>query len=442
MQITETVNEGLKREFKVVIAASEIDDKVGAKLTAIAKEVRLPGFRPGKAPMNVVKSRFGNAALGEVLNEALQDSSVQALNERALKPAVQPKIDLVGEWKPGLDLQYTLAVEVLPEVVPGDFSAIEIEREVFEPDDAEVTESLDRLAEAQTSYAKVERAAAKGDAVLIDFVGKLNGVAFPGGAAKDHQLVLGSNSFVGTFEDQLIGAQAGDKKTLSVTFPEPYGNAELAGKTTEFEVDVKEVREAKKPAVDEDFAKSMGLENLEALKKTMRERIGRDYGALARNKLKRNLLDRLAAMHDFPVPGGMVELEFQQIWTQVDAERKRAGSEAAEAGKSEDEAKADYRVIAERRVRLGLLLSEVGRRNNIQVGQDEVNRAIAQQAARFPGQERQIYEYFQKTPEAQANLRAPLFEEKVVDFVLELAKVKDRKVSRDELLKDPEEAKA
>jgi len=438
MQVTETVSEGLKREYKIVISAKDIDDKVNARLGDIARQANLPGFRPGKAPLAVVKGRFGQAALGEVLNEALQSSSQQAMQERALKPALQPKLE-VGAYAPGKDLEYTLAVEILPDIVPGDFSAIVLERLVCEADDKEVDGSIERIAADQTSYEKADRKAEKSDAVLIDFVGKVDGVAFEGGAAKDHQLVLGSSSFVEGFEDQLLGAAAGDKRVVKITFPKAYANDKLAGKGAEFDVEVKEVRAAKKPKIDDDFAKGLGLENLEALKKAVREQIGKEYVSVARTRLKRSLLDKLSDSHDFAVPPGMVDLEFGHVWGQVEADMKRTGVETPEPGKSLDEAKAEYRKISERRVRLGLLLSEVGRKNNIQVGQEEINRAIAEQARRFPGQEKQVFEYFSKSPEAQASLRAPLFEEKVVDFVLEIAKVTDKKVSKDELFEQAED---
>lgn len=439
MQVTETVSQGLKREYKIVISAKDIDEKVNAKLGDIARQANLPGFRPGKAPLAVVKGRFGQAALGEVLNDALQSSSQQAMQERALRPALQPKLE-VGAYAPGKDLEYTLAIEILPEIVPGDFSALTLERWVCEADDDEVNQSVDRIASEQTSYEKAERKAEKGDALLIDFVGRTGGEAFPGGSAKDHQLVLGSNSFVTGFEDQLIGAAAGDKRMVKITFPKEYGNDKLAGADAEFEVDVKEVRAPKKPKIDDDFAKGLGLDNLEALKKAVREQIGKEYASVARARLKRSLLDKLSEGHDFDVPAGMVDLEFQHVWTQVEADMKRTGVETPEPGKSVDDAKTEYRKIAERRVRLGLLLSEVGRKNNIQVGQEEVNRAIAEQARRFPGQERQIFEYFSKSPEAQAQLRAPLFEEKVVDFVLEIAKVTEKKVSKSDLFKEAEDS--
>lgn len=435
MQVTETVSEGLKREYKIVIAAKDIDDKVNAKLGDIARQANLPGFRPGKAPLSVVKGRFGQAALGEVLNDALQTSSQQAMQERALRPALQPKLE-VGAYAPGKDFEYTLAVEILPEIVPGDFTAISLERLVCEADDAEVDQSIERIAAEQTTYEKAERKAEKGDALLMDFVGRVGGEAFPGGSAKDHQLVLGSNSFVEGFEEQLIGAAAGDKQTVKITFPKEYGNDKLAGQAAEFEVEVKEVRAAKKPKVDDDFAKGLGLDNLEALKKAVRDQIGKEYASVARARLKRGLLDKLSEGHDFDVPPGMIDLEFQHVWGQVEADMKRTGVETPEPGKSIDDAKAEYRKISERRVRLGLLLSEVGRKNNIQVGQEEINRAISEQARRFPGQEKQVFEYFSKSQEAQASLRAPLFEEKVVDFVLEIAKIADKKVSKDDLFKE------
>jgi trigger factor len=443
MQITETSADGLKREFKVVIAAADIAQKVDARLSEIGRNVRLPGFRPGKVPMSMLKKRYGAHVMGEVLEQAVGDSSAQAMRERGLRPALQPKIEIVS-FEEGADLEYKMNVELLPDITPAPLGEIELERLKPEIADSEVDRQLERIAENNRKTTPVDRPAESGDAVVIDFVGRVGGVEFPGGKGENHTLRLGSNQFIAGFEDQLVGAKAGEKRVVKVSFPQEYGNEELAGKEAEFEVDVKEVRALEPATVDEDLAQRIGFDSLDELRKTVREQLERDFAQLARQKLKRRVLDALAERHDFPVPSGMVDLEFETIWKQLEEERKRNPESASEdAGKSEDELKAEYRKIAERRVRLGLLLSEIGRQNNIQVTNEEVNRAIVQEARRFPGQERKVVEFYRNNPDALANLRAPIYEDKVIDFIVEMAKVTDKPVSPEELLKpEPEEEQA
>jgi trigger factor len=440
MQITETNAEGLKREFKVVVASSDIEQKVLDKLVEIGRSVRLPGFRPGKVPMPVLRKRYGPSIMGEVLEATVSDSSEQAMREHGLRPAMQPKVEIVS-FKEGADLEYKLAVELLPEITPVDFAELELERQRPEIPDDEIEKALKRIAQPHRKSEVVERPAATGDVAVIDFVGSVDGKEFPGGSAKGHELELGSGRFIPGFEEQLVGAAAGEHRTVKVTFPAEYGSEELAGKDAEFSVDVQSVKALKDANIDDELATELGLESLEALKKAVREQLEREYGGVARQRLKRSLLDLLAAKHDFPVPPGMVDLEFETIWKQFQEAREANKDEVAdEAGKSEDELKSDYRVIAERRVRLGLLLSEVGRSNAITVTQDEVNRALGEEARRHPGYEKQVIEFYRKNPEALANLRAPLFEDKVVDFIVEMAKVTDRPVSIEELLRPEDEA--
>ncbi|QQP92140.1 trigger factor [Skermanella sp. TT6] len=441
MQITETSADGLKREYKVVIPAQEIETKVNSRLQELGKTLRIPGFRPGKVPMPIVKQRYAQSVMGEVLEAAVNDSSQQAIDERGLRPALQPKIQ-VTSFSEGGNLEYDMAVELLPDIEPVDFSTIELERVVAEVDDKQVDETLERLSKSSRDSQPVteERPARNGDILVIDFAGTVDGEAKPGMDAKDHRLELGSNSFVGTFEEQLVGSKPGDHRTVTVTFPENYAAAELQGKEAVFEVDVKEIREPAPAVIDDEFAKKFGADDLAALKQMIKDRIGQDYAGISRSKVKRTLLDKLADTHSFEVPAGMVEIEFETIWKRLQEELKRGGPDAEEAGKSEDELKAEYRGIAERRVRLGLLLSEVGRRNNIQVTQDELNRALITEAQRYPGQEREVFEFFRSNPRAIDNLRAPLFEDKVIDFILELAKVNEKTVSVEELVRDPDES--
>lgn len=439
MNITETSNEGLKRSFRVVITAQEIAEKKAARLEEVRRTVQLPGFRPGKVPASVVEKRYGGSILAEVLEESLQATSHEALTERGLRPALQPKIE-VEKYEDGGDLAFSMVVELLPEIEPGDLSVIELSRPVADVADDKVLESVTRIAEASKTSQPVteDRAAANGDVVVIDFDGSVDGEKKPGMKGDGYELELGSGSFIPGYEEQLIGVKAGEHRTVTVSFPAEYHAAELAGKEAVFEVDVKELRTPTTPEINDDFAKSVGLSDLEELKKMVRERIEREYAGVSRQRVKRQLLDKLAETHSFAVPEGMVEIEFSGIWERLQQEIKD-GNAPEDAAKSEDELKTEYRAIAERRVRLGLLLAEVGRRNNIEVTQDELNRAVIQEARRFPGQERQVFEFFKNTPHAVENLRAPIFEEKVVDFILELAKVSDTSVSVDELMRDPDE---
>jgi len=443
MQVTEISNDGLKREFKVTIQSSDLQTKVDHRLEELGRTVNLPGFRPGKVPMPVLRKRFGTSVMGEVLERAVSDSSYQAMGERGLRPAMQPKIEITS-FAEGKDLEYKMAVELLPEIKPMDFKELTLERLKVEPSEAEVTKAIERLAEAgrQTEKVSEDRATAKGDVLLIDFVGKVDGKEFAGGAAKDHKLELGSNQFIAGFEDQLIGHKPGTTTDINVTFPKEYGNAELAGKPAVFTVTVREIHRKLPVTVDEALAKKIGFEDLPSLRKAVGEQIGKEFARAARARLKRQLLDKLAEKHSFTVPQGMVDIEFENIWKSVEEARKRGDDDPTIKGKSDDQLKADFKGISERRVRLGLLLSEVGRVNNLQVSEEEVNRSLIEEARRFPGQERKIIEYYRSQPEALAQLRAPLFEDKVVDFILEMASVTEKSVTPEELTRDDDEAKA
>jgi trigger factor len=439
MQITETNAEGLKREFTVTVASTDIEQKMKDRLSEIGRTIRLPGFRPGKVPMPVLRKRYGASVMGEVLEKAVSDSSAQAMREHNLRPAMQPKIEIVS-FKEGTDLEYKMAIELLPEIKPVDFSQLQLERLRPEIPEAEIDKAIQRIAEPNRKTELVDRPAASGDIAVIDFVGTVDGKAFPGGSAQGHSLELGSGRFIPGFEDQLIGAKSGEHRDVKVTFPAEYGSEELAGKDAEFAVEVKEVREKQPLAIDDDMAKELGFDALDGLRKAVREQLEREYGGIARQRLKRSLLDQLAAKHDFPVPPGMVDLEFDTIWKQFQEAREQNKDDVTEeAGKSDDELKAEYRAIAERRVRLGLLLSEVGRVNAITVNQDEVSRALSEEARRHRGYEKQVVEFYRNNPEALANLRAPIFEDKVVDFITEMATVTDKAVAIEDLLKPENE---
>ncbi|MDY0874217.1 trigger factor [Dongia rigui] len=429
MQVTETLNQGLKREYKIAVPAAALREKVDGKLNELSHKLKIPGFRPGKVPMSLLKQRYEQSVMGEVLEESVQQSSQQLMTERNLRPAGQPKVELVGEFKDGADLEFSVAMEVIPEVTPMDFTTVSLERVGVEVPETEVEESLKRIAKRQRASDPVDDAAANGDIVVIDFVGSIDGVEFEGGKADGHHLELGSGQFIPGFEEQLVGAKKGDKKTVKVTFPAEYGNSDLAGKEASFGVTVQEVRRLKDVPVDDELAKSLGLTDLAELKKQARERIEKEYGAVARARVKRKLLDVLADNHNFTLPESLVEAEFGAIWQQIEADMKADRLDEEDKGKSEEVLKKEYRDIAERRVKLGLLLSEVGRQNNIQVPNEELSRALIQEAQRYPGQQQQVIEYYQRSPEALNQLRAPLYEEKVVDYILERAKVSERKVS-------------
>lgn len=436
MQVTETKNEGLSREFTVRILAGDIAEKVDARLVEVGKEVTIPGFRPGKVPAGILKQRYGKAVIGEVLEAAVQDSSSQAIAERGLTPAMQPKIIDFTEYEDGKDLEYKMQVELMPEFEPTDFSSIQLEKITVKVADKEVDEALQRLAAQNRVAEPVEKArkAKNGDVVVIDFVGSVDGVEFPGGAGKDFNLELGSNQFIPGYEEQLVGAKPGDKVDVKVTFPEDYNAPELAGKEASFDVTVTELREYKESAIGDDTATNMGFENLAKLREAVESNLEREYAAMSRTSLKRRLLDKLSELHDFEVPGGMVDAEFQAIWQQFEQAREQGQIDEDDVDKSDDELKVDYQAIAERRVRLGLLLNEVGRRNGVEISAEEVNRAIMTEAQRYRGQEREVVEHYQKNPQARAELQAPLFENKVVDFVLELAKITEKAGSMEDLI--------
>jgi trigger factor len=440
MQITQTNSDGLKHDFTVVVEAAEIEKRVTERLTTVGADIKLPGFRPGKVPMGILRQRFGKSVMGEVLEQTVNETSQKALDENDLRPAQQPKIEIT-KFDEGEDLEFTLEVEVMPEIKPMDFSKLKLEKLVAEVEEDKVAEALEQIAGQQKSFEKISgsRKSKSGDALLIDFLGKVDNVPFDGGAAEGHQLELGSNSFIPGFEEQLIGTKAGDEVAVKVTFPENYGSEELAGKDAVFDVKVHEIQEAADVKIDDDFATKLGLDNLDALKEAVKSRIADEYAQMSRQTLKRSMLDALAEEHHFEVPPGMKEGEFNSIWEQFTKELEQNEQKLEDQDQSEEELRAEYSDIADRRVRLGLLLAEVGRINNIEVSQDEVNQAMLAQARAYPGQEQQIFQMFQERPEMQAQLRAPIFEDKVVDFIAELATVSEKTVSVDDLMKDPDE---
>lgn len=440
MQIEELLIDGLKHEYKVTVPAKDLDARLDAILTEFRATANIKGFRPGKAPLSLLKRMHGDRAQGQVLSETMQETSAKLFEEKNLKPAMRPEVDMVNEFESGKDLEYKLTVEVLPEIDVDGFKAPKLERWVAEVDEAAIDGFVERIASQQKSFKKAAKTtkAKEGDAVLINYVGRVDGVEFPGGAGEDFQLELGSGMFIPGFEDQLVGAKAGEEKVVTVTFPEEYQAEDLAGKEAEFTVTVSEVRKPAEAEINDDLAKNMGFDDLAGLRESVKGQLEADNNSLTRAHLKRGLLDALADEYSFDVPAGMVDLEFRQIWEQIKRDAINSGEAKPEEfdgmeEPADKEEAAEFRGIAERRVRLGLLLSEIGVKNDVQVNQEEVNKRIIEEARRFPGQEAQVFEYFQSNEEARAQLRAPIFEEKVVDFVLESAELKDKKVSRDDL---------
>jgi trigger factor len=439
MQVTELSAEGLKREYKVVVPADEIESRVAKRLDELRQTIRMPGFRPGKVPVSLLRKQYGRSVMGEVLEQAVNQGSQRAISEHELRPALQPKIE-VTSFDEGANLEFTMAVEVLPAVPAVDLRAIELTRLSAEVTDEAVAERLKAFARRFQEFAPPAepRPAREGDRLIISFEGRIEGEPFEGGKAEDLPLVLGSGFMIPGFEDRLIGSSAGDEVTVEVNFPADFPKPELAGKPASFTVQIKDLAEPQPLELDDELAKRQGFEGLDALNKAIRDSVEREYAQIGRLRLKRALLDHLAERYQFEVPPGMVELEFDAIWKQLQDELGRSRSQQ-DAGKSEDELRAEYRAIADRRVRLGLLLSEVGRANELRVEQAELNAAITAQASRYPGDEQKVIDYFRRTPQAQEQLRAPLYEDKVVDFILQMASVAEQKVSPEELLRDPDD---
>ena len=440
MEVIQTAADGLKREFKITVDAKDIEIRMDARLEEMRRTANLPGFRPGKVPVSMLRKRYGNALRGEILEQVVTESSAQAVSEKNLRPAMQPSIK-VTEFEPGGNLEYDMSIEVMPEITLGDFSKIKLSRPVVEIAKNDITEMLDRMAAGERNFVPLAkpRKAKPSDSLVIDFVGTVDGVEFAGGSAKDHTLELGANAFIEGFEDQLVGAKAGDHVTVKVDFPENYGNKDLAGKAAVFEVDVKEIQERQAVALDDAFAQSRGFDDLDAMRVMARDSMRKDYAGVTRAQIKRALLDKLSELYDFDVPPSMVDAEFEAIWKHLLEDREKNEIDPSDVGRDDDELREEYRAIAERRVRLGLLLSEVGRVRNISIETDELNRAVMERAKSLPGQEEQIVKHYRDNPQALDELRAPLYEEKVVDLIIAEATVTDKTVTVEELMNAPEE---
>ena len=451
MQVTETSTDGLKRTLKVVVGAGELNERFTSRLDEVKDTIQIRGFRRGKVPVGHIKKVYGRSLMAEVLQDLVEKSSKQALTDRQERPAMQPEIafsedkDEIERVMDGkADLAYTMSFEVLPKIELVDFSTLKLEREVVEVDDETIDKAVADLGERNVNFEVEEgRAAVEGDQVKIDFAGSIDGTPFEGGTGEDMEVVLGRGGFIPGFEDGLKGAKAGDEPTIKAVFPAEYQVAELAGKEASFATKVKSVAKPVKPEINEEFAKGFGLDSLEALRNVMRERIQGEFTEFSRTKIKRALLDLLDKAHDsIALPEALVHQEFDQIWGQVTNALQQSGKTFEEEGKTEESARAEYRGLAERRVRLGLVLAEIGEKAKVEITQEELRNALFREARRFPGQERMVYEYFEKTPGAVQQLRAPIYEDKVVDHILGEAKPTDKKVTREELLKMPDDGEA
>jgi trigger factor len=436
MQTVETLNEGLKRAYTLTIAAKDIEGRVDAELKRVAPQVKLPGFRPGKVPANLVRKMHGPALLQDALNTSIQEGIQALIAEQQLRPAVQPSVELADSYEPGKDAELKVELEILPQVPAPAIEGLTLEKLTVPADDAVIDEQLQKFADQSKRWNDTEEgyAAQMGDLVTVDFVGKtMDGVAFEGGTGSDMAVELGAGRLIPGFEEQTVGVKAGDERQITVTFPEDYQAKDLAGKDATFDLVVKSVKTAGEATIDEELAKNLGLESLEQLRGLIRGQVEQELAGLTRTYMKRKLLDQLAAGHDFEVPPSMVEAEFQQIWHQLEHEASHEPDPAAAMEEMEKE-RDDYRKIAERRVRLGLLLSEIGQANGVEVTQQEMNRLIAQAAQQYRGEEQQRFiQYIQQEPMAAAQLRAPLYEDKVVDFLFEKADVTERETTREEL---------
>ena len=451
MQVTETLSQGLKHEFQISVPASDLDAKADARLIDLKDKVRLNGFRPGKVPVSHLKKVYGRSVMAETIDQTIRDTNSQIFTERGFRLASEPKITMPTEEKEveqiltgKSDLVYTVAIEVVPPIALADFKTFKVEKPVAEVTDAEVDEAIQRIANQNRSYAaKGEGAKAdQGDRVTINFKGTIDGAAFDGGTGEGIQVTIGSNTFIPGFEEELKGIGVGETRTLKVPFPKNYGNTKLAGQPAEFETTATLIEAPQAVEINDEFAKSLGLESLDKLKQAARERLAAEFGGATRQRVKRALLDRLDEAHQFEAPSTLIDEEFNLMWASIKAEMESSGKTFADENTTEEAAKDEYQKIADRRVRLGLVLSEIGEKNKITVTEDEVSRAVIERARQMPGREKEVWDYYRNNANALAQLRAPIFEDKVVDFILELASVTEKKVSKEELFRDEDTEKS
>ncbi len=438
MQVKQLKEDGLNHELEITVKAGEITKRVDARLAEVSKTIKMPGFRPGKVPMAMMKQKYGKAVMGEVLESAVNETSQEALKKQDITPALQPKIE-VKSFDEGKDLVYTMAIEVLPKIKVKDYKGFKLTKFVAKADDKAIDDALERIAAMRKTTKPIEgkRATKSGDTVVIDFRGRTadDNVEQQGMAAEGHHLELGAGQFIPGFEDQLTGKKAGDDVEVKVTFPENYGSAELAGRDAIFDVKIHAIHESVDAVIDDEFAQSLGMEDLKALRKAVEEQTNQEFGNHTRMKLKKELLDQLDEEHNFDIPQGMKDIEFENIMHQVKLDNQQRGV----SDEPTDEEKEELQDIAERRVRLGLVLSEIGKENNIQIADAELQKAVIGEAQKYPGQEKEVFDYFAKNRDALESLRAPLYEDKVVDFIIELADVKEKEVSAEELTSEDDE---
>ncbi len=447
MQIREVNSQGLKRELEVVVASGELNERFQDRLNQIKDTVQLKGFRKGRVPVNHIKKIYGKSVMLEILNDAVKETSTKAIEDRKERPALQPDIvlpedpDKLDRILNGQDdLAYSLSFEILPDIELTDFAKLQLERLIVDVEDKDRDDAIEKLIDNNLNYEVEEgRAGEDKDQLTIDFVGKIDGEVFEGGSAEGIEIVLGQGQFIPGFEEKLVGAKADEDRLVEVTFPEDYGADHLRGKQASFETKIKAVAKPQRPEANDAFAQSLGVESFEKLQELFTQRISDEYAQAARSKLKREVLDALEAAHTFELPPTLVDREFEELWSQVTSAMERAKETWKDKDQTEEEAREEYHGIAERRVRLGLVIGEIGERNKIEVGEEELRKALLEKVRQFPGQEKIVYEYYQKNPGAVAELRAPIFEDKVIDFILELAKPTERKVSKDELQKALEE---
>jgi trigger factor len=451
MQVTETLAEGLKHEFQISVPASDLDAKADARLVDLKEKVRLNGFRPGKVPVSHLKKVYGRSVMAETIDQTIRDTNSQIFTERGFRLATEPKITMPTEQKDvediltgKSDLTYTVSIEVVPAIQLADFKSFTVEKPVAEVTDADVDEAIKRIADQNRAFAaKGEGAKAEsGDRVTISFKGTINGTPFDGGTGENIPVTIGSNTFIPGFEEQLSGIAAGETRTLNVPFPKNYANEKLAGQPAEFETTATLIESPQDTKIDDEFAKTLGLESLDKLKEAARDRLAAEFAGATRQRVKRMLLDRLDESHRFEAPPSLVEEEFNLMWNSIKAEMESGGKTFADENTTEEAAKEEYRTIADRRVRLGLVLSEIGEKNKITVTDDEVSRALIERARQMPGREKEVWDYYRNNANALAQLRAPIYEDKVVDFILELANVTEKKVTREDLYKDDETEKS
>lgn len=439
MQVTETLSESLKRGFTIVIKETQLAEKRNARLAEMGHQMNIPGFRPGKVPLPVVKQRYGETVQNEVLNDAVSDAIKNTLEERGLRAAAQPQITVKEGYKEGDDLEFSFEVELIPDFEVPDFKGINLTRLKAQPSDEAITKALESIAERQRDFKDIEekRPAANGDILVVDFVGKVDGVAFDGGTADDVNVEIGGSGFIPGFAEQIEGMTPGEEKQITVTFPENYQAPKLAGKEATFDIKAKGLKEAVTPEINEEFATKIGLESLDNLKTLISKQIVSEYDQMSHMRLKRDVLDALAEKVTFEIPAGLLNAEFDQIWQRIESDRQADRLDEEDKAKDEETLKADYRKIAERRVRLGLLLVEIGRLNSIAVTDEELTQAMRSEAMRYPGKEKEVIEFFQKNPQAIDSLRGPIYENKVIDYILELANIEDKEVSAEELAEMP-----